>query len=132
MSKTREVLELLNRQTFDAEAQTLIGGEHWREFLQRSLAANFSIRRANGATQNKAEMIEFVEGNDPVERVIIEDYPVEVIESIGGSALAAVISVIRLADQTDNFRNTKIFAWQPSGSWLCVYWQVQKLAKLRS
>jgi hypothetical protein len=62
MSGTSEALELLNKQTFDAEAQTLIGGEHWREFLQRSLAANFSIRRANGATQIKAEMIEFIAG----------------------------------------------------------------------
>jgi hypothetical protein len=127
MSETSEVLELLNRQTFDAEAQTLISGEHWREFLQRSLAANFSIRRANGAAQNKAEMIEFIAGSIPAKRAMSKGYPVEVIESIGSSGLAAVTCVIHLAGQTDNFRNTKIFARQPSDSWLCVYWQVQKL-----
>jgi hypothetical protein len=98
----------------------------WQQFLQRVLAVNFSIKRANGATQNKMEMIEFVQGSNPVERIIAEN-SVETIESIGGSALAAVTSVITLKEQTDKFRNTKIFSLQPSGRWLCVYWQVTKI-----
>jgi hypothetical protein len=78
VNETIEDLKLLNRQTFDAEAQKQIGGagEHWRDFLQVLLAANFSIRRANGVTQNKAEMIEFIQGGVPVERVLSEGYQV--------------------------------------------------------
>ncbi len=130
MSNTAEALELLNRQTFDAEARKSAGadGEDWLVFLQRRLAANFSIRRANCVTQNRIEMIEFIQGGIPAEREFSEGHTVDVIESIGRPDLAAVTSVIHLAGQTDNFRNTKIFAKQPSDDWICVYWQVQKLA----
>lgn len=74
MAKAIDALELLSRLTFDSEARKPFGSgtehEDWKSFLQRVLVVNLSIKRWNGASQNKREMFEFIEGSKSAKRKI--------------------------------------------------------------
>ena len=116
-------LRELNQWTFDAESRpdTPIGGKNWKAFLQDVLAHNFSIKRANGAVQNKGEMIEFVEGSPPAKRDV-DPKSVQVVAVPGDAQFGVVTSVLTFNEK--KYHNTKVFTRQKSGTWLCVYWQV--------
>jgi hypothetical protein len=128
MSTSEDELRNLNQHTFDAEAkpQTPIDGRDWKTYLRDVLACNFSIKRFNGVVQNKCEMIEFIDGGVPAARVI-DPTSVAVFQNLGDPRLGVVTCVVTLASNNKSYRNTKVFSQQPSGSWLCVYWQVAEV-----
>jgi hypothetical protein len=97
MSTIEEELKKLNQSTFDAEAkpEEPIDGKDWKTFLQDVLAVNFSIRRSSGIIQNKAEMIEFVEESERINREVDES-TVKVFVEFGNENFGVVTSVVTL------------------------------------
>jgi hypothetical protein len=124
-----EELKLLNRQTFKAEEkpQGTIEQRDWKTFLQDVLAANFSIKRHNGAVQNKQEMIEFIEDGDPQARNIIEE-TVKPFTDFRDEDFGVVTSVITVGTKTTQYHNIKVFSRRPPGSWRCVYWETREIS----
>ena len=130
MGTTEEELKNLNQRTFDAEAkpEEPIDGKGWKEFLQDTLAVNFSIRRVNGAVQNKLEMIEFVEDSKRTQRTIIED-TIKVFcgfedKDPSEQSFGVVTSVVTFKGSDKKYHNIKTFARRFPGHWRCIYWQV--------
>ncbi len=125
MSTSEEELVKINQQTFDAEAQELIGeeAENWKDYLQRVLSDDFRIRRSDPAVplQDKQAMVEFIEGRPPLKRNVSEVKPF-VYKGFG-----VVTSVIRVGDRSDRYHNLKVFAKTGPEQWQCVYWQVSKI-----
>lgn len=130
MNTTEEELKNLNQQTFDAEAkpEEPIDGKEWKEFLQDTLAVNFSIRRVNGAVQNKLEMIEFVEDSKRNRRTVVEG-TVKIFckfedRDLNEQSFGVVTSVVILDGSEKKYHNIKTFVRRLPGPWRCVYWQV--------
>jgi len=123
MSTAYEELKRLNQQTFDAEAKKPVNGKDYKSFLQDVLACNFSIKRSTGIIQNKCEMIEFVTGNNPMDREVDKE-TIKVFQQFGDDHFGVVTCVVTLNSTKKRYRNIKVFSQQPESSWLCVYWQV--------
>ena len=140
MTAIEEELKKLNQLTFDAESRPTegINSQNWKTFLQETLAANFSIRRANGAVQNKAEMLEFIE-DSPSDKREVEEGSVTFPVQPGDEAFGVVTSVITLTsnkgkENNPRYRNVKVFSRRitptgATGPWRCVFWQVAELPK---
>jgi hypothetical protein len=126
MRAIEEELKKLNQWTFWAEAkrQEPIDEKDWKSLLQDVLAVNFSIRRANGVVQNKAEMIEFVEESERTNREV-DSRTVKAHVKFGNENFGVVTSVITLESNSKRYHNSKVFSrLRPGGPWRCVYWQV--------
>ena len=117
-------LRELNRQTFLAEEQRRIGDTGWRQFLERSLAVHFLIRRsrADVPNQNREQMLDWIEQHPTVERTIKEDE----VAVWCSDALGVAISPVELFRDgaVHRYQNVKVFTKGPGDSWKCVYWQV--------
>jgi hypothetical protein len=123
MPDDRTVLLDLNNQTFWAEERRDIGSLTWREFLQRTLAPTFLIRRSRPdlPDQNRAEMLEWIEQHPPVARTIRNDDVAIWCDNV----LGVVVSSIEMHPDgvPHRYRNIKVFD-RRSETWQCVYWQV--------
>lgn len=116
MTNDEQSLVELNKETFAAEAHKPKTG--WVDVLHRSLADDFRLRRAIGETEDRERMISRLSHTKPVEREILGDPDVVVLDNT-----AMVCSRVRVPSGT--FRNAKLFEKTTDG-WRCVYWRVTR------
>jgi hypothetical protein len=119
VSDDEQNLVELNKETFAAEAHKPKDG--WVDVLHRSLTDDFRLRRAIGETEDRERMIARLSHTKPVEREILGDPDVAVLDDT-----AVVCSRVRVPSGT--FHNAKLFEKTADG-WRCVYWRVTREAQ---
>ncbi len=124
---SEDEISRLVRRMVEAENQ---GGKSGSETLDSILAPDFfGLTRSSGKEESRADLLESV-ANSADQTIVREVSGFEVMPS---DDLAFVRSVVTVRDSTDprnsqgRFRNTNFFR-RDGGSWLCVSWQVTRLA----
>ncbi len=106
------------------------GGNVGRETLDAILAPDFlSLTRSNGKEESRADLLDAV-GNSTIQTIEREAAGFEAYGSDDLFFVRCVVTVRDLADQQSSpnkFRNTYFFR-RDGDSWLCMSWQVTKLA----
>jgi hypothetical protein len=120
---SREILEKLNQETFDAEIKAEIGDKDWEVFLRETLADEFKIRRARKdvADQSKEQMIKWIKDGSVGDRREPWDVQVWCDQSLG--VVTCLVTMKGADGEWHTYQNIKVFRKQGE-VWQCVYWQV--------